>query len=374
MMSPGSGGERVFPQDVLSKRERVERTLNHQPLDRAPLLEQLSHNPDVIALYTGKQIEGFDYTVEDIGCVIRQTMDMCMPVVAPRGTGRITTPDGFVRQYDNWYSSIVSRPFSDAAGARDWLQAKLDAAQAAQFDAAAARQQYTEYMGVQQDLIGETVLMGFSSTGMESIWTSMGLQIFSFFYHDYPELLSDWLELTCDNEVKRVHAVASRELSPVVLVPEDCSSKTGPIFPPSFMERYHYPNLTRLVEAWHDHDIKVLYHTDGNYNALLPDLIDCGFDGFYCLEPAADMKIVELRKQYPQMVWAGGVDGVDLMERGTPEQVRAEVRRQITQTDVLEAGGMFVASSSEINPPIKPENFQAMVEAVGELCNPDFTS
>jgi len=28
--------------------------------------------------------------------------------------------------------------------------------------------------------------------------------------------------------------------------------------------------------------------------------------------------------------------------------------------------GMFVASSSEINPPIPPENFRAMVEAVGE--------
>jgi uroporphyrinogen-III decarboxylase len=27
---------------------------------------------------------------------------------------------------------------------------------------------------------------------------------------------------------------------------------------------------------------------------------------------------------------------------------------------------MFVASSSEINPPIPPENFRAMVEAVGE--------
>jgi len=28
---------------------------------------------------------------------------------------------------------------------------------------------------------------------------------------------------------------------------------------------------------------------------------------------------------------------------------------------------------SEINPPIKPENFVPLVEAVGELRNPDFT-
>ena len=84
------------------------------------------------------------------------------------------------------------------------------------------------------------------------------------------------------------------------------------------------------------------------------------------------MDIVELKKMYPQMVWAGGIDGVELMERGTPDDVRVEVQRHIIQTDVLRTGGMFVATSSEINPPVKSENFKAMVEAVGEVYNNDF--
>lgn len=67
---------------------------------------------------------------------------------------------------------------------------------------------------------------------------------------------------------------------------------------------------------------------------------------------------------------SGGVDGVDLMERGTPEQVRETIRRHILETNAIQTGGMFVASSSEINPPIKPENFRAMVEAVGEINKP----
>jgi len=97
-------------------------------------------------------------------------------------------------------------------------------------------------------------------------------------------------------------------------------------------------------------------------------------DGFYCLEPALGMDIVELKNAWPEMVWSGGVDGVDLMERGTPGQVRAEVRRHILKTDALRTGGMFVASSSEINPPVKPENFRAMVEAVGELRSQRFAA
>ena len=43
-----------------AERERVEATLAHQPVDRAAILEQLSYNPRVISLYTGKKIEGFD--------------------------------------------------------------------------------------------------------------------------------------------------------------------------------------------------------------------------------------------------------------------------------------------------------------------------
>ena len=82
--------------------------------------------------------------------------------------------------------------------------------------------------------------------------------------------------------------------------------------------------------------------------------------------------IIELKETYPDTVLAGGLDGVELMEYGTPEQVRDEVYRHIRQTNVLQTGGMFLATSAEINPPVRPENFRAMVEAAGEIRNPDF--
>jgi hypothetical protein len=81
------------------------------------------------------------------------------------------------------------------------------------------------------------------------------------------------------------------------------------------------------------------------------------------------MDIVELKNAYPQMTWAGGVDGVDLLERGTPEQVYAEVKRHIAETDAVNTGGMLIASSSEINPPVKPENFCAMIESADRYRN-----
>jgi len=364
--------ERVFPEDVLAKGERVARTLALQPVDRVALHEQLSYNPGVIADWTGKAVSGFEYAVEDICSVIRRTLDACFPPVAPRGTKRITTPDGFVHQHDNWTTWRISRPFSDVAGARQWLLRTLHAWRSERFDPSEARKRYRRQMLDLQALVGETVIINYSQTHFCSAYDTMGLELFVYFVDAHPQDLDDFLEVSVARELRRIHAVADRELSPVILIAEDFATKQGPLFSPAFLARYHFPHVRAVTEAWHGHGISVLYHSDGNYKKVIPDLLACGVDGFYCLEPGVGMDIVGLKNIWPEVVWAGGVDGVDLLERGTAEQVRAEVHRHIRETNALQTGGMLVASSSEINPPIPPENFRSMVEAVGELRNPDF--
>jgi hypothetical protein len=364
--------QKLFPADVMSKRERVEATLNHQPLDRAAILEQLSYNSRVIAMYTGKPIQGFDYTLDDICCVIRKTTDLIMPPTAPLGTARVTDRYGFVRQQDNWTGWHVGRPFSDSEGACRWLRTKTADLRNDPFDPATAREEYRQTMTELQRKIGETVILNYTFTGFCYAFDSMGLEIYTFFSLDHPDVLAEYMEASVASELARIHAVADPALSPVILIAEDFSTKQGPIFPPDFLTRYHYPCVKQVTAAWHEHGVKVLYHSDGNYRKAVPDLMAAGVDGFYCLEPSCGMDVVELKKTWPQMVWSGGVDGVDLMERGTPEKVRAEVRRQILESQVLETGGMFVATSSEINPPIPPENFQAMVETVGATRNAAF--
>ena len=105
----------------MTKRERVEATLNHRPVDRCAILEQLSYNSGVIGDWTALEIDGYNYTVDDICQVIGQTCDLAMPPVAPQGTERVTTQDGFVIQNDNWTRWRVSRPFDDEKGAARWL-------------------------------------------------------------------------------------------------------------------------------------------------------------------------------------------------------------------------------------------------------------
>ncbi len=169
----------------MTKRERVEATLAHKPVDRCALLEQLSYNPRVIADWTGKKIDGFNYAVDDICEVISRTCDLVMPPLAPRGTARVTDSDGFVTQHDNW-------------------------------------------------------------TGFCSVFDSMGLEIFTFFQLQYPDILDEFMKLSSSCELRRIHAVADSSLSPVILIPEDFATKQGPIFPPE--------NFRAMVEAvWQFH-------------------------------------------------------------------------------------------------------------------------
>jgi hypothetical protein len=365
--------ERLFPADRMSKRERVLATLRHQPVDRCALLEQLSYNPRVIADWTGKAIAGFDYTLDDICEVCRKTMDVVMPPsVLKQRTGQQTAADGFVYQCDNWTVWTVSRPFHDEGGARAWLGQRLCGLRSQRLDAERERDEWRTYLRDLQARLGETQVMAYPiHTGLCTVYgdSGMGLELFSYVFAEDTAMLLEFMDLHLARSLERLHAIADEygAVSPIVLVAEDFSTKQGPIFAPEFLRRFHYPYVRAIIAAWHEHGLHVLYHSDGNYRKAIPDLIACGADGFYCLEPNCGMAVVELKNRWPEMVWAGGVDGVDLLERGTPEQVRAEVHRHLRETRALETGGLFVASSSEINPPIPPQNFRAMVEAVGAL-------
>ncbi|MCL1794004.1 MAG: hypothetical protein FWG34_09050 [Oscillospiraceae bacterium] len=357
--------EKIFEKDELTKKERVLRTLGHEEVDRVALHDQLSYNPGVISLYAGKRIKGFGYGAEDIGRAISATLDSCFPICAPCGTGRYTDGYGFAYQNDNWTRWHVSRPFFDEHGAKEWLCRHIGnlKRQTKEFDADSYRKSHSERMRHMCGLVGETVVIDITSTGFCEAYDRMGLEIFSFFQFEYPEILDEYMEVSANLSILGANAAEYAKFTPAVLIAEDFATKQGPIFSHEFLGRYHFPYVKRLAKALHDGGVYVIYHSDGNYRKSIPSLVGCGADGFYCLEPNCGMDIVALKNEYPEISWAGGVDGVDLLERGTPEQTKAEVGRHIAETKARQTGGMMIASSSEINPQVKPENFRAMVEA-----------
>ncbi|MCM8817245.1 MAG: hypothetical protein NC913_07030 [Candidatus Omnitrophica bacterium] len=353
----------------LSKRERVERTLNLQAVDRVAIHDQVSFNPDVISYYTGKKIDDFNYSVEDICQVIRKTLDMTFMPSAPKGRKRWVDEYGITYQNDNWTTWTLIPPNITEEKLKKIICDKIKIFKKENLKN--FENEYKERIFRIKNLIGDdTVIYDFCTTvGLCELWNHGFIEPLTYLIYDEPELIQEYFEVRTAFEISKAEIIGRLKLYPVILIPDDLASKTGPIFAPEVLKKYFFPYLKKQVDVWHSFGIKVIYHSDGNYKILIDEFIKCGVDGFYCLEPSCGMDIVELKNKYPNFIWAGGVDGVDLMERGSVFEVEKEVKRQIYQTDALNKGGIFIGTSSEVNPMIKYENFVKMVETAKSIKN-----
>jgi uroporphyrinogen decarboxylase len=109
-------------------------------------------------------------------------------------------------------------------------------------------------------------------------------------------------------------------------------------------------------------------HSCGSIHALLPDLIEAGFDVINPVQTnCLNMEPERLKKDFGRDItfWGGGVDTRQVLNHGTPAQVREDVLRRL---EIFAPGGGFVFNTvHNILPDVPPENIVAMVDAVEEF-------
>jgi hypothetical protein len=131
-----------------------------------------------------------------------------------------------------------------------------------------------------------------------------------------------------------------------------------------------YGPAYRKINNWIHRNTKwkTFKHCCGAIEPLLETLIDCGFDIINPVQiNAAGMDPNYLKKTYGNRIcfWGGGIDTQRVLQRGTPQQVKEQVRQLC---DIFGAGGGFVFNTVhnlQANVPI--ENAVALMEAVVEL-------
>lgn len=174
--------------------------------------------------------------------------------------------------------------------------------------------------------------------------------------------MSDWLEALNWAEIQRVHETADPTPAPMVLVYADIAGTDQLIFSPEFLRQEFFPRLKKLVDAWHEHGVKVIYHSDGNLWAVLEDFQRAGIDGLNPLEPLSRMYAGDTHQAFPDWVLVGGVDASQLLPFGTADEVREVVRKVIE--DAGATGRLWVGSTTEIHPAVKLENALAMWDEI----------
>ncbi len=124
------------------------------------------------------------------------------------------------------------------------------------------------------------------------------------------------------------------------------------------------PRQERIVETIRAHTkAKILYHTCGSVYTYIPDFIDIGIDALNPIQVTArNMEPARLKKEFGgRIAFWGAIDSQHLLPHGTPEQVRAGVRRAFETLGTN--GGYIVAAVHNIQPDVPPENIVALFQA-----------
>ena len=215
------------------------------------------------------------------------------------------------------------------------------------------------------------VVSGISGVVYEYCWYLRGLENLFTDMMERPEIL----ETLLDRMLKfwldwfRLFLVEVGDVVDVIMIGDDLAGQKGPLFSPSIYRSLIKPRQKRLVQYIKSRtQAKIWYHSCGAVVEYIPDLLDNGIDILNPVQISAKgMDPEKLKAEYGDKLafWGGAIDSQHVLPRGTPEEVRESIRRNI---EAFKPGGGYVFNSvHNIQADVPPENILAMYDAALEF-------
>jgi uroporphyrinogen-III decarboxylase len=138
---------------------------------------------------------------------------------------------------------------------------------------------------------------------------------------------------------------------PVVMVHDDIVWSSGPFIRPAWYREYVFPNYVKYFTPLLESGKKIMYTSDGNFNAFIDDIAETGVHGFI-FEPMTSLDYI-VEKYGQTHVIIGNAD-TRILLNGTRGQIRAEVERCMALG--RNCPGFFMAVGNHIPPNTPVEN------------------
>jgi uroporphyrinogen decarboxylase len=353
----------------VTSRQRVLETLARRPVDRVPRLlyeEAIGYTPPVARLL--REHCGVTPPLEFFHMdLTRVTAD---PTVLPRARyAEWLGPDadtalasGQVDEWGVWWETGDFHHFaqvrSPLQGLTDWGRLREypwpDLDQPYRFASVRARVAQLQAQG--------WAVVGYAGSVFERAWYLRGLE----------DLMVDMVEAPARAHYLFERAAAfqqhlARELAragvDIVITGDDIAGQKGLLMSLGVWREFLKPRLAATVRAVKDGNAaaRVFYHSDGNVEAAIPDLINIGIDILNPVQPECMDPAVIKRRYGQRLSFWGTVSVQRTMPFGRPEEVRAEVRSRIRE--VGQGGGLILAPAHVLGPEVPWENILAFFEA-----------
>jgi uroporphyrinogen decarboxylase len=195
--------------------------------------------------------------------------------------------------------------------------------------------------------------------GLFNVMFSMPMMDFSMALYDNRPLVEKMMDIFIEWNcivIERLQRVGGIDF---FMTPNDMAFKTAPFVSPSIFREFFLPRMQVAANA-----IKLpwAFHSDGNLNLVMDDLLTLGMNAINPIEPPC-MDLKEAKDKWGDKVclW-GNVDLHHALTMGTVEEVEAEVIRCMREG--APGGGYICASSNSITNYCKVENVRAMINAI----------
>lgn len=346
--------------------ERVWAVLQHRQPDRVP--KMVNFYPYRFSRYPDREAG------EVFGCDIRfveataptQQQDFleylrALPEDTYVGSGRI------LRTYHDW----GYHPEIAAAASLSEAQTIAEIAAAplpdfmAQMDLASLKAQVDEHHDQGYPVMAAPPHLG--GEFFETAWRMRGFERFLMDLIENPPLVEYLLE-----QLTAMHLAVSLALThagiDILALDDDVAEQTRMLFSPAMWRRYFKPRVKAIIEACRitNPDLAIFWHSDGNIEAIIPDLIEIGVTILNPVQPDC-MNPAKIKAAYGDQLAFFGTVGTPLRwARGTPDDIRAEVKERIET--VGKGGGLIISPAYDLEPEedIPWENIVAFFDAVEE--------
>jgi len=140
----------------------------------------------------------------------------------------------------------------------------------------------------------------------------------------------------------------------------DFAFNSGPFISPEHFRRFVVPYARERIRSVTARGQRVVKHSCGNNRALLPLFLEAGYPSYQSIQASAGMDLEEVRRAVgPDMVLWGNVP-LEVLQLGTPEDVRQAVRRTVEKGKRV--GRYIFGSSHSIAVGTPYDNFLAMAD------------
>ena len=195
---------------------------------------------------------------------------------------------------------------------------------------------------------------------LENVQWLMGYEQMAYSIYDEPELIDALFDKIGPLFSSVYETAAQIDNVGLMAMGDDMGFNGGTLFSPDFLRKYVFPWQKKCVESAHKHGHPFVLHTCGQVDAIMDDLIDyVGIDAKHSFEDIITPVEQVHAKYHERVTLVGGVD-IDLLARGTQEQVRARTRQ------ILEAcahkGSYVMGTGNSVANYVNMDNYIAMMD------------